>query len=109
LELLRELIPMAATIALLINPTNPAAETALRDLQTPIRTLGLQLHVLRASSERTIDDAFAALVQLRAGGLLIGPDPFFNTRSEQLAVSALRVLGLTVPPSLLARPDEVIE
>jgi putative tryptophan/tyrosine transport system substrate-binding protein len=90
LELLRELVPTAATIALLINPTNPAAETALRDLQTPIRTLGLQLHVLRASSERTIDDAFAALVQLRAGGLLIGPDPFFNTRSEQLAVSALR-------------------
>jgi putative ABC transport system substrate-binding protein len=90
LELLRELVPTAATIALLINPTNPAAETELRDLQTPIRTLGLQLHVLRASSERTIDDAFAALVQLRAGGLLIGPDPFFNTRSEQLAVSALR-------------------
>jgi putative tryptophan/tyrosine transport system substrate-binding protein len=90
LELLRELVPTAATIALLINPTNPAAETQLRDLQTPIRTLGLQLHVLRASSERTIDDAFAALVQLRAGGLLIGPDPFFNTRSEQLAVSALR-------------------
>jgi ABC-type uncharacterized transport system substrate-binding protein len=90
LELLRELVPTAATIALLINPTNPAAETELRDLQTPIRTLGLQLHVLRASSERTIDDAFAALVQLRAGGLLIGPDPFFNTRSEKLAVSALR-------------------
>jgi putative ABC transport system substrate-binding protein len=90
LELLRELVPTAATIALLINPTNPAAETQLRDLQTPIRALGLQLHVLRASSERTIDDAFAALVQLRAGGLLIGPDPFFNTRSEQLAVSALR-------------------
>jgi putative tryptophan/tyrosine transport system substrate-binding protein len=90
LELLRELVPTAATIAVLINPTNPAAETQLRDLQTPIRTLGLQLHVLRASSERTIDDAFAALVQLRAGGLLIGPDPFFNTRSEQLAVLALR-------------------
>jgi putative ABC transport system substrate-binding protein len=69
---------------------HPAAETELRDLQTPIRTLGLQLHVLRANTERTIDDAFAALVQLRAGGLLIGPDPFFNTRSERLAVSALR-------------------
>ncbi len=90
LELLHELAPTAGTIALLVNPSNPAAETELRDLQTPIRTLGLQLHVLRANTERTIDDAFAALVQLRAGGLLIGPDPFFNTRSEQLAVSALR-------------------
>jgi putative ABC transport system substrate-binding protein len=51
LELLHELVPTAGTIALLVNPTNPAAETVLRDLQTPIRSLGLQLHVLRASSE----------------------------------------------------------
>ena len=90
LELLHELVPTATVIALLVNPTNPNAETLSRDLQAAARTLGLQLHVLHASTERDFDTVFATLVQLRAGGLVIGPDPFFNSRSEQLAALAVR-------------------
>ena len=90
LELLHELVPTATVIALLVNPTNPNAETLSRDLQAAARTLGLQLHVLHASTERDFDTAFATLAQLRAGALVIGPDAFFNSRSEQLAALAVR-------------------
>ena len=90
LELLHELVPTATIIALLVNPTNPNAETLSRDVQAAARTLGLQLHVLHASTERDFDTVFATLVQLRAGGLVIGADAFFNSRSEQLAALALR-------------------
>jgi len=62
----------------------------LTRLRAAARNLGLQLHVLRASTEREIDNAFAALSQLKAGGVVIGPDVFFNTRSEQLGASASR-------------------
>jgi putative tryptophan/tyrosine transport system substrate-binding protein len=90
LELLHELVPTANLIALLVNPTDPNAETTLNSLRAAARGLGLQLHVLRASTEREIDDAFAALSQLKAGGVVIGPDTFFNTRSEQLGALASR-------------------
>jgi putative ABC transport system substrate-binding protein len=90
LELLHELVPTASTIALLVNPTNPIiAETLSRDVQMAARTLGLQLHVLNAGTERDFDTAFATLTQLRANALVIGPDSFFNVRSEQLAALAL--------------------
>src|SRR5262245_14852695 len=151
------------------------AETTTRELETAARTMGLEFHVLHASSEREIDTAFATLVPLRAGALVIGADALFNSRSEQLAGLALRhavpaiyqfrefvsagglmaygstvldtyrplgvytgrilkgekpadlpvqqavkveliinlitakVLGITLPPTLLARADEVIE
>jgi putative ABC transport system substrate-binding protein len=68
LELAHELLPSATIIAVLVNPTNAAVETQLRDLQAAARTLGLQLHVLHASNERDFDAVFATLVQLRAGG-----------------------------------------
>src|SRR2546429_185243 len=91
LELLHELVPTATIVALLVNPTNPTlAETITRDLEVAARTLGVQLHVLHASSEREIDTAFATLVELRAGALVIGADAFFNSRSEQLAALTLR-------------------
>jgi ABC-type uncharacterized transport system substrate-binding protein len=91
LELVHELIPTATIVALLVNPTSPTLlVTTTRNAQGAARTLGLELHVLRASTEREIDTAFATLVQLRAGALVIGPDPFFNSQIEQLAALALR-------------------
>jgi putative tryptophan/tyrosine transport system substrate-binding protein len=90
MELLHELVPKATVIALLVNPTNPNAETLARDAQAAARKLGLQLHVLHAGTESEIAAAFAILGQVRAGGLLISPDPFFNTRREQLVALAAR-------------------
>jgi putative tryptophan/tyrosine transport system substrate-binding protein len=85
LELLHELVPTATIIALLVNPTTPAAETVTREAQAAARGLGLQLHVLHASSDRDFDTVFATVAQLRAGALVIGADPFFTSRSQQLA------------------------
>jgi putative ABC transport system substrate-binding protein len=91
LEMLRELLPTVSDIALLINPTSPSvAETLLRDSQAAARTLGLHLHVLHASSERDFETAFAALVRLRVGALVIGSDPFYTARSQQLAALTVR-------------------
>jgi len=90
LELLRELVPTATIIALLVNPTNLIAETQSRELQAAARTLGLQLHVLHASTERDFDTVFATLVQLRASALIIGTDILFINRSGQLAALTVR-------------------
>jgi putative ABC transport system substrate-binding protein len=76
-------------LPVIVNPTNPAAESQSTELQPATPTLGLQLHVLHASAERDFDAAFASLVQLRAGGLVIGADAVFNTRGEQLAALTL--------------------
>ncbi|MGB8106005.1 MAG: ABC transporter substrate-binding protein, partial [Pseudolabrys sp.] len=91
LQLLHELVPTASVMTLLVNPANPAlAETATKEVQAAALNLGLELHVLNASTERDFDGIFAKLTQLRAGGLVIGPDVFFTSQREQLAALALR-------------------
>jgi putative ABC transport system substrate-binding protein len=89
-ELAHELIPAATVIAMLVNPTNPLAEAIAKDSQAAARILGLQLHVLHASTEHDFDAVFKALVQLRPAALVIGSaDPLFGSRAEQLGALAL--------------------
>ena len=90
LELLHELVPKASLMGLLINPTNPNAESQTRDMHAAAQSLGLQLHVLNASNEGDLDKAFATLAEVRAGALVIGADGFFVDQSKQLAALALR-------------------
>jgi ABC-type uncharacterized transport system substrate-binding protein len=91
LELLHELLPAATIIAVLVDPTSPAlAEAFLRELQAAAHALGVQLHVLHASTEGDFDTVFATLLQLRASALIIGPGTFFAARGEQLAALAVR-------------------
>jgi len=91
LQLLHEVVPTAATFGLLVNPTSPTlAEAQSKDLLAAASTLGLQIHELRASTDRDFDTVFASLVPQRAGGLVISSDSFFFTRSEQLAALAVR-------------------
>jgi putative ABC transport system substrate-binding protein len=90
LELLSELVPQAKVIVLLVNPNNPNTEPMIRDMQEAARTKGVELPILKARSESEIDAAFASLVQLQAGGLAVGSDPFFNSRREQLVALAAR-------------------
>jgi putative ABC transport system substrate-binding protein len=87
--LLHELLPAATVMALLVNPTNVVVESSAKEGQAAARALGLQMHVLRASDERQIDDAFAASIKLGAGALVISLDAFFTSRMRQLAALAL--------------------
>jgi putative ABC transport system substrate-binding protein len=176
LQLLREVVPAATRVAILINPTSPASETTLKDVIPAARAMGLQIQIiLKASNSREIDAAFASLGRDRPDALFVGGDPFFNDRRVQLAniashhsipaiysnrdlaeagglmsygtnlteafrqvgvytgrilkgakpadlpvvqsskfelvinAQAARIIGLTVPPSLLSIADEVIE
>jgi putative ABC transport system substrate-binding protein len=91
LELLHDMVPTATTVALLVNPTSPAlSEPTTRDLQAAARVLGLNIHVLHASTERDFDTVFATIAQLRAGGLVIGADALFTGQAKELAALALR-------------------
>ena len=91
LELLHELVPTASIVALLVNPAEPAlAKTYTREGQAAARALGLELPVLNASSEGDFDAVFAKLIQLRAGGLVIGGGSFFASQRAQLAALTVR-------------------
>jgi putative ABC transport system substrate-binding protein len=90
LELLREVNPNAGLIAMLVNPKSPDSETQVRDVQAAAHAIRQQIVVLNASSERDIETAFAALVQNRAGALLVGSDPFLTDRRDQLVALAAR-------------------
>jgi putative ABC transport system substrate-binding protein len=90
LELLHDVVPRATIMALLVNPTNPNLEIQSRNLQAAALKLGLQVHVLNASSERDFDAVFAKLHELRADALMIGQDVLFNTQSGQLASLSVR-------------------
>jgi len=90
LELLREVVPSAAIVALLINPTNPNAETQSRNLQAAALKLGLEVRVLQVSTERDFDAIFGKLRELPADALMISQDVFFNSRAEQLAALTVR-------------------
>jgi putative ABC transport system substrate-binding protein len=90
LQMVHELVPGANKIAALVNPANPNSEIVLKEMQTAARTLGVELDILRASTEREIDHAFASLIQTPAGALVINPDPFFISRREQLVTLTAR-------------------
>ena len=90
LELLHELVPAAAVIAILVNPNYADADIQLRDVQTAARALRIQVYVLKAGGESGIEAAFATLVQQRTGALLIASDPFFFSRRNQLVALAAR-------------------
>jgi putative ABC transport system substrate-binding protein len=90
LELLREMVPTASATAALLNPTSPNAGTQTRELQEAARALGLQLHILNASTEADFEKAFETLLQLNVGAMFIAADPFFSSQVEQLAALSLR-------------------
>ena len=90
LELLRELVPGATRVVVLVNPANPATETTLRDVEPAARAVGLQLQVLKASNSREIDAAFATFVRERPDALFVGGDSFFVSRRFQLVNLASR-------------------
>jgi putative tryptophan/tyrosine transport system substrate-binding protein len=91
LELLRELVPAATRVAVLVNPANATTtETTLRDVAAPARAMGLQIQVLNASTSREINTAFATLARERPDALFVGLDPFLNSRRVQLVNLASR-------------------
>jgi putative tryptophan/tyrosine transport system substrate-binding protein len=90
LGILRELVPTAAMIAILLNPNFPDAEAQSKEVQSAAHTLGLQIEILHASIERDLDTAFAKLPELRAGGLLVCADPFLYSRRDYIVALAAR-------------------
>jgi len=102
LELLHELLPSVTVVGLLVNPANPNAGPQIKEMQAAARVRGVELHVLHASSEGDLDRAFAAMAQLRVGGLVIGPDTLFSIPSQSQRLAALSVQH-GVPASFYTR------
>src|SRR5207245_2947920 len=103
-ELLSELVPQARVMALLVNPGNPNAERNIEYVQAAARAKGLQLQILNGATESEIDAAFASLVELRAGGLVLGADVVFAIRREQIIALAARH---ALPTIYYSREDAV--
>ncbi len=89
-ELLRQLLPTANAVALLANPNNPNSQTIITEARQAARALNFELHLLQASSEGDFDGVFAKLRELHADALVVAPDPFFLSRSGQLATLTIR-------------------
>src|SRR5215471_10372601 len=105
LALLRELVPAAVRVAVLVNPTNAQTETTLRDVEAAARPIGLQIQIVKASTSREIDMAFAALVRNRADALFVPPDPLFISRRFQIVQLAARhAVPTTYPVRDFAEP-----
>jgi len=99
LELLHEFIPSAKSIALLVNPTNPiATEQQAKELEAPVRTLGIHLSLVKASNAIELEDAFSALARDRVEGLQVGVDPLFGNHIDQLVALATRHKVPTIYP-----------
>jgi len=101
LEMLHELLPATTIVGALVNPINysPVIEAEMRRVRATARTLGFEVvHILQASTERDLDEAFSTLIQRRTGGLVISPDTFFSGQSAQLAVLASRHALPTISP-----------
>ena len=96
LELVHTLTPAATSIALLVNPNNPIAQSLIDDVQAAARRQNLQLHVLQARDEQDLDRVFAALADLRTGALIIGTDGFFDSQSAKLGAMASRLAMPTI-------------
>jgi putative ABC transport system substrate-binding protein len=90
LGLLHELVPTASTIAVILNSQTPAYQTQSRDLQAAAQKLGTEVRILNASTEQDVDRAFTDIVQMKAGALLVGSDPFLATCVEQMVGLAAR-------------------
>jgi putative ABC transport system substrate-binding protein len=101
LGLLRDLVPKATAIALLINPTQPRAESNVLELEEPMRTLGLRMHVLRASTEPELAAAFTAYAGTKAEAMIVANDPLFIGWSEKIGALALRHSVATISPERL--------
>jgi putative tryptophan/tyrosine transport system substrate-binding protein len=98
LQLLHELVPSAAIIAIIVNPNNPQADEQLQELETAARTLGVRVEAFKAGSPSEIDAAFASMLERRAGAVLMAADAYFNTRKEQFIVLSARHALPTVFP-----------
>ena len=94
LELLHELMPGEKIVGLLVNPTNPLTASVISSVETTARKFGLSLQIVHARNDEELDSAFSRLATLRVGGLVIGTDPFFTSRSEKLGTTSL---GLSLP------------
>ena len=90
LEILHEVVPAAAVIAVLLNPTSPTTGSQLKNLQVAADALGVRLHILHASTQRDFAAVFETLAQVRPGGLVVASDTLFGTHAEQLAALTVR-------------------